>query len=185
MKCLLLLLAVVCAYRSPVSVAQTATLDPLIYGVSASLAFPQEVYFDLTLDLPANALARAVLTITPPLGTPTVVSFPTDEPLAFAGEYIDIRTVWRVPNGTPFASEIAYTWEIVTVRDRLIAYKGTLTYAPPTTSLQTRTQEEGLLSARMIGYSPREADVLMARLTSLYTLLRRHTNTSPRKKCVS
>jgi hypothetical protein len=164
----------------PMSMAQTPTLDPLIYGVSASLAFPQEIYFDLTLDLPVGEVARVVLTITPPVGAPTVVNFPADEPFAFAGEYVDVRTVWRVPNNTPFAGEIAYTWEIVTVRDRQISHRGTLAYAPPTTPSQTRTLDAGRISARMIGYTAREADALMSRVASLDELLRAHTGASPR-----
>lgn len=125
MKRLLLLLCLWVAWG-----VRAQTDVPFAYDTLTQLVFPHAIIFEASVALPGAEVARAVLTIAPPVGAPLVVDMPRDVPFAFAKEYVVANYRWNIPSSLPLAlgDTIAYTWQLVTVRDEVALVESELVY---------------------------------------------------------
>lgn len=156
---------------------------PFSYDVLAQLVFPQAIIFEASVALPAEEVARVVLTIAPANGVSTVIEMPRDVAFEFAQEYVVANYRWQVPVNAPppLASEVAYTWQIVTTRDEVVTAEGVVIYQDERVpEWQTVANDAQTLSVTAPkGIASLDVVRLYDALNTVYTRLETETNTRP------
>jgi hypothetical protein len=106
---------------------------------SAIITFPEMIYFEAVISLPAEEVARVLLTIQVPGSDPIVVDFPQQKPFDFASEYVVASYEWELtPDNAPHLfSDVSYSWRVVSPRERVYERTQTVEF----TDHRTRWQQ--------------------------------------------
>lgn len=164
--------------------AQEATetpfsLPPYVYQPVADLVFPQEVYFEVTLDLPVSQVEQAILTIETETLPPVLVRFPQDVPFFFAQEYVVIAYEWQLPlTVLPLFSTIRYRWDFITATDSG-TLAGEIVYQDERLKWERIEHLDGKLRFAFPQGGLFNSEFLLEQLTPLYLLLAEQSGVSP------
>jgi hypothetical protein len=164
------------ATQTPVA---TATPDVALVPTTIPL-FPQSVYFELAVPLPAAQVARTTLTVAFAGSPPLTVVFPQQVAYAFADEFVVASTTLAVPpQPPPLFSTVRWRWQVSTSAGQELFASGDFIYQDDRIAWRQQTDEAGRLDIVLASGLRLDPDALVADLTLLLDRLQAEAGTSP------
>jgi hypothetical protein len=159
----------------------TASATPGVALVPTTIPlFPQAVYFELAVPLPAAEVTRTSLTVSFAGSEPVTVVFPQQVAYSFADEFVVAITTLAVPaQPPPLFSTVRWRWQVSTLAGQELFASGDFIYQDDRVAWHQQTDEVGRLDIVLASSLRLDPDALVADLTLLLDRLQAETGSSP------
>lgn len=162
----------------PTLAAQEVTPQPeqnYIYGWESEVFFPLAIRFQLVLDLPADQVEAALLTLQQAENLSAEININLTESVTTSDPFTVIDYIWQIPAGQPLAFEVPinYTWRVNSADAQTAVVEDSLIFSD-WRSLWAQTEQDGFLDL-FVPADQLDPDAVQQGLQAVYDLLVRNT----------